>query len=115
MSAQAGALLRAWRVRRGLTQVGLGELVARRAQSISAYEAGDNAPEPDVIRALDAALDAGGELLEAYGLNPLPTAPQMWGAIQKLEQLVEKAVERIERQADQLERRIERLEHPPDR
>ena len=110
MTRQAGSLVKSWRKRRQLTQVELGARVNRRAQSISAYEAGDNAPEPDIVRALDDALEAGGELVEAYGLSPMPAAPEMWGAIETLTTLVEAAVGRLERQVEQLERRIEQIE-----
>lgn len=110
MTRQAGTLLYSWRTRRQLTQVELGARVNRRAQSISAYEAGDNAPEPDIVRALDDALEAGGELVEAYGLSPMPAAPQMWAAIETLQELVTKAVARLERQHEQLESRIAQLE-----
>lgn len=110
MSSAAGELLRSWRNRRGLKQAQLARLVGREAQSISAYESGDNAPKPDIVRALDEALDAGGELLQAYGPTPMPAAPQMWTAIETLQQLVRKTVDRQERQVERLERQNEQIQ-----
>lgn len=66
--AKIGRELKRRRVAARLTQRQLGDLVGRTPQSISGYELGDDAPAPDIIEALDSALEAGGDLLARYGL-----------------------------------------------
>lgn len=109
MSRQAGQLLRSWRKNRGLTQRALAGKIGRLPQSISAYENGGTKPEPDVARALDDALDAGGEILRVYGVNPMPAADEMWQAIETLADLVNASVDRLELRIARLEQ-----ERPPD-
>jgi transcriptional regulator with XRE-family HTH domain len=109
VSRQAGQLLRSWRNSRGLTQGALAKKVGRLSQSISQYETGVTAPEPDIARALDAALDAGGEILRVYGVNPMPAADEMWQAIETLADLVNAGLDRLELRIARLEQ-----ERPPD-
>jgi transcriptional regulator with XRE-family HTH domain len=111
VSRQAGQLLRSWRNSRGLTQGALAKKVGRLAQSISQYETGLAGPEPDVARALDDALDAGGEIRRVYGVDPMPAADEMWQAIRSIETLVDLVKVSVSR----LELRIAHLEQerPP--
>jgi transcriptional regulator with XRE-family HTH domain len=62
--AAFGAVLRMWRDRRGMSLRQLAEQVRWDHSVIGKWEQGRNPPSPDAIKALEDALDTGGELAE---------------------------------------------------
>lgn len=66
-----GRRMRKLRERKGLTQTELARLVLSSKTSVSDYELGNRAPDLELVRRLDEALDADGQVLELYGLLEL--------------------------------------------
>lgn len=108
--ARIGAELRRYRRRAKLTQRKLGEMVGRTGQSISGYELGDEAPAPDIVEALDRALEADGELLRLYGLMPQEDAVRI---LRQLAAIADR-LSALERQGVDRDRRLAALERSSD-
>ncbi|WP_189115077.1 helix-turn-helix transcriptional regulator [Pilimelia terevasa] len=57
-----GAALRSWRIRRGLSQQGLADLVFQSAQTVAKTERAERWPSRELAASCDKVLVAGGEL-----------------------------------------------------
>lgn len=104
--------MRRYRKARDLSQDALGKIVGRTSTSISQVERGINYPHRDAVERIDEALEADGEILQAFGYATANQSPDTRTLDEKMDWVVEQVTELV-RQVSRMVTRWE-IEDLPD-